>query len=106
MTRQNRPTTALTPDLVKQWADWEVSRRSLFKGAGLIASAFSVGQAAPAIAQGKQIKLAYCSQLLCGVPCEVARSAGIFKAHGLDVQFVYTRGVSTCRRSRPGCWAT
>src|ERR1044071_7328649 len=72
--------------------DTDVSRRSLFKGAGLIATAFSAGQAAPAIAQGKQIKLAYCSQLLCGVPYEVARSAGIFKTHGLDVQFVYTRG--------------
>src|SRR5262249_35868563 len=35
---------------------------------------------------------AYCSQLLCGVPYEVARSAGHFKNHGLDVQLVYTRG--------------
>ena len=78
-------TTARVPDT-------DVSRRSLFKGAGLIASVFSAGQAAPSIAQGRQIKLAYCSQLLCGVPYEVARSSGLFKAHGLDVQFVYTRG--------------
>jgi len=41
---------------------------------------------------GKQLKLAYCSQLLCGVPYEVARSAGTFKHHGLDVQLVYMRG--------------
>jgi NitT/TauT family transport system substrate-binding protein len=48
--------------------------------------------ARPARAQGKQIKLAYCSQLLCGPPYEVARSAGHFKNHGLDVQIVYARG--------------
>jgi NitT/TauT family transport system substrate-binding protein len=29
---------------------------------------------------------------LCGVPYEVTRSAGLFKKHGLDVEFVYTRG--------------
>ena len=68
----------------------------------LIASAFSAGQAAPAIAQGRQIKLAYCSQLLCGVPYEVARSAGIFKTHGLDVQFVYTRGGSAAMQALVG----
>ena len=88
-------TTARVPDT-------DVSRRSLFKGAGLIATAFSAGQAAPAIAQGKQIKLAYCSQLLCGVPYEVARSAGIFKAHGLDVQFVYTRGGTAAMQALVG----
>ncbi|HLM14233.1 MAG TPA: ABC transporter substrate-binding protein, partial [Reyranella sp.] len=88
-------TTARVPDT-------DVSRRSLFKGAGLIASAFSAGQAAPAIAQGRQIKLAYCSQLLCGVPYEVARSAGIFKTHGLDVQFVYTRGGTAAMQALVG----
>ena len=72
-------TTARVPDT-------DVSRLTLFKGAGLVASVFSAGQAAPAIAQGKQIKIAYCSQLLCGVPYEVARSTNLFKAHGLDVE--------------------
>jgi NitT/TauT family transport system substrate-binding protein len=88
-------TTARVPDT-------DVSRRSLFKGAGLIATAFSAGQAAPAIAQGRQIKLAYCSQLLCGVPYEVARSNGLFKAHGLDVQFVYTRGGTAAMQALVG----
>jgi len=44
----------------------------------------------PSGAQGKplkQVKIAYCSQLLCGVPYEVARSAGLFKQHG-DNYFV------------------
>ena len=76
-------TTARVPDT-------DMSRRSLFKGAAVIASV--IPAARPARAQGKQIKLAYCSQLLCGPPYEVARSAGHFKNHGLDVQIVYARG--------------
>src|SRR5262245_31562173 len=70
----------------------DVSRRSLLKGAALISSVIPAGRSTPSQAQGKQIKLAYCSQLLCGVPYEVARAAGYFKSHGLDVQIVYTRG--------------
>jgi NitT/TauT family transport system substrate-binding protein len=78
-------TTARVPDT-------DVSRRSLFKGAALIASVIPAARSTRSAAQGKQIKLAYCSQLLCGVPYEVARTAGHFKNHGLDVQLVYTRG--------------
>src|SRR6267142_3975618 len=70
-------TTARVPDT-------DMSRRSLFKGTAVIASV--IPAARPARARGKQIKLAYCSQLLCGPPYEVARSAGHFKNHGLDVQ--------------------
>ena len=78
----------------------DVSRRSIFKGAALIAGVLpGVG---PAGAQGKQIKLAYCSQLLCGVPYEVARSAGLFKNHGLDVELVYTRGGSAAMQALIG----
>src|SRR6266511_3721938 len=72
--------------------DADVSRRSLFRGAALIASVIPAARPTRSEAQGKQIKLAYCSQLLCGLPYEVARSAGIFKNHGLDVQIVYARG--------------
>lgn len=78
-------TTARVPDT-------DVSRRSLLKGAALIASVIPAARPTHAQAQGKQIKLAYCSQLLCGVPYEVARTAGLFKYYGLDVQIVYTRG--------------
>jgi NitT/TauT family transport system substrate-binding protein len=78
-------TTALVPGT-------DVSRRSLFKGAALIASVIPAVRPTGAGAQGKAIKLAYCSQLLCGVPYEVARTGGYFKNHGLDVQIVYTRG--------------
>jgi NitT/TauT family transport system substrate-binding protein len=88
-------TTARVPDT-------DVSRRSLFKGAGLIASVLPAARPIGAAAQGRQIKLAYCSQLLCGVPYEVARSGGLFKAHGLDVQFVYTRGGTAAMQALVG----
>src|SRR5262252_10880209 len=68
----------------------DVSRRSILKGAAVITAL--VPAASHSEAQGRSIKLAYCSQLLCGVPYEVARSDGYFKNHGLDVQLVYTRG--------------
>src|SRR5262249_48478136 len=70
----------------------DVSRRSLFKGAAMVASVIPAARPTASKAQGKQIALAYCSQLLCGVPYEVARAAGHFKNHGLDVQLIHSRG--------------
>jgi NitT/TauT family transport system substrate-binding protein len=80
----------------------DVSRRSLLKGAAVIASVVPAARPTRAQGQGKQIKLAYCSQLLCGVPYEVARSGGIFKNHGLDVQIVYTRGGNAAMQALVG----
>src|SRR5438876_3744461 len=88
-------TTARVPDR-------SVSRRSLFKGAALVASVVPTARPTRAATQGKQIKLAYCSQLLCGVPYEVARSAGHFKNHALDVQLVYTRGGNAAMQALVG----
>src|SRR5262249_53737987 len=62
-------TTARVPDTA-------LSRRSLFRGAALVASVVPAARPALSAAEGRPIKLAYCSQLLCGVPYEVARSAG------------------------------
>ncbi len=88
-------TTARVPDT-------DVSRRALFKGAALVASVIPAARPTQSQAQGKEIKLAYCSQLLCGVPYEVARSAGYFKNHGLDVQLVYTRGGNAAMQALVG----
>jgi NitT/TauT family transport system substrate-binding protein len=88
-------TTARVPDR-------SVSRRAVFKGAALIASVIPAVQSREAAAQGKPIKLAYCSQLLCGVPYEVARSGGDFKNQGLDVELVYTRGGSAAMQALVG----
>ena len=79
-----------------------LSRRSVLKGAVLIASVIPAVRPTPSIAQSKQIKLAYCSQLLCGVPYEVARAGGHFKKHGLDVELVYTRGGSAAMQALVG----
>jgi NitT/TauT family transport system substrate-binding protein len=78
----------------------DLSRRSVLKGAAAIASALP--SAASADAQEKSIKLAYCSQLLCGVPYEVARAGGHFKNHGLNVELVYTRGGSAAMQALVG----
>jgi NitT/TauT family transport system substrate-binding protein len=78
----------------------DVSRRSILKGAAVIAAV--VPGASPAQAQGKAIKLAYCSQLLCGVPYEVARSGGHFRNRGLNVELVYTRGGSAAMQALVG----
>ena len=80
----------------------DVSRRSLLKGAALIASVIPAARPEPSEAQGKRIKLAYCSQLLCGVPYEVAAPVGHFKNHGLDVELVYTRGGSAAMQALVG----
>jgi NitT/TauT family transport system substrate-binding protein len=88
-------TTARVPDT-------DVSRRSMLKGAALIASVIPAARATRSNAQGKPVKLAYCSQLLCGVPYEVARSADIFKQHGLDVELVYTRGGNAAMQALVG----
>jgi NitT/TauT family transport system substrate-binding protein len=80
----------------------EVSRRALFKGAALVASVIPAARPSQAEAQGVQVKLAYCSQLLCGVPYEVARSSGLFKNHGLDVELVYTRGGNAAMQALVG----
>ena len=42
----------------------------------------------------KRIKLAFCSQLLCIIPYEVAARRGYFQEEGLEVELVYARGGS------------
>ena len=78
----------------------DVSRRSMLKGAAVIASVLPA--ASRSRGAGRSIKLAYCSQLLCGVPYEVARSGGHFKNHGLNVELVYTRGGSAAMQALVG----
>jgi sulfonate transport system substrate-binding protein len=78
----------------------DVSRRSILKGAAVITAL--VPATGRSEAQGRSIKLAYCSQLLCGVPYEVARAGGHFKNHGLNVELVYTRGGSAAMQALVG----
>jgi sulfonate transport system substrate-binding protein len=88
-------TTARVPNI-------DVSRRSVLKGAAAAASVVPLITPVRASAQGKSVKLAYCSQILCGVPYEVARAAGYFTNHGLNVELVYTRGGSAAMQALVG----
>src|SRR5688572_3320624 len=78
----------------------DVSRRGILKG--VAASAGAVATLGGALAQGKRIKLAFCSQLLCVVPYEVARAGGHFGQQGLDVELVYTRGGNAAMQALVG----
>jgi NitT/TauT family transport system substrate-binding protein len=80
----------------------DVSRRSVLKGAALVTALVPAAGVKRAGAQAKQIKLAFCSQLLCVVPYEVARAGGHFKNHGLDVELVYTRGGNAAMQALVG----
>jgi NitT/TauT family transport system substrate-binding protein len=80
----------------------EVSRRAVFKGAALAASVLPAVRPSRSAAQGTPVTLAYCSQLLCGVPYEVARSTGLFQQHGLEVELVYTRGGNAAMQALVG----
>jgi NitT/TauT family transport system substrate-binding protein len=87
--------TAIMPDT-------DVSRRSLLKGASILAAAVPSLRPRPTQAQGKKIKLAFCSQLLCVIPYEVARAGGHFQRHGLDVELIYTRGGNAAMQALVG----
>jgi NitT/TauT family transport system substrate-binding protein len=88
-------TTARVPDI-------QVSRRTMFKGAALISSLLPTAHSTRAEAQGKKVSLAFCSQLLCVVPYEIARAGGHFKNHGLDVELVYSRGGNAAMQALVG----
>ena len=74
------------------WSESGVARRALLKGiAGAAGGAAAL--ASPLVrAATEKVRLAFCGQLLCVVPYEVARARGHFAAEGLDVELVYTRG--------------
>ena len=48
------------------------------------------------------IWLAFCGQLLCVVPYEVARARGHFAEEGFDIELVYTRGGSAAMQALVG----
>lgn len=47
---------------------------------------------AEAPAEPRRVDLAFCSQLLCVLPFEVAKNGGFFAAEGLDVNLIYMKG--------------
>lgn len=65
-------------------------RRSALLGLG--AAVGSASLASTGRAQAGRLRLAFCGQLLCVVPYEVTKARGHFRAQGLDVELIYTRG--------------
>ena len=82
--------------------DLLISRRSALRGlAGTLGGAAALAGGL-ARADDKRVKLAFCGQLLCVVPYEVTRARGHFRAEGLDVELVYTRGGSQAMQALVG----
>jgi NitT/TauT family transport system substrate-binding protein len=85
------------------WDGKTLRRRTVLKGAAALAGALTATAGTGATyAAGKNVKLAFCSQLLCIIPYEVARSGGYFAKEGLDVELVYSRGGSQAMQALVG----
>ena len=77
----------------------KVSRRSLFKGAAFVASVIPAVRPDHANAQQKQVKLAFCSQLLCIIPYEVARARASSESKGSrSSSSICAAAMRRCRR--------
>ena len=78
---------ATNPDLLT------CDRRTALKAMLSVAGALALSACRPRSKGGAtMLRLAFCGQLLCVVPYEVARARGHFAAQGLSVELVYTRG--------------
>ena len=66
------------------------TRRSLLQGFGVLAGVSLLGGCG--FGGRDQVRIAFCSQLLCVVPYEVTASAGHFADQDLDVELVYSQG--------------
>ena len=54
------------------------------------------------VGEATKVRLAFCGQLLCVVPYEVARARGHFAAQGIDIELVYTRGGNAAMQALVG----
>ena len=78
-------------------------RRTAVKGLLAVAGGLALSACGSRPQAGAtSIRLAFCGQLLCVVPYEVARHQGHFAAEGLDVQLVYTRGGNAAMQALVG----
>ena len=78
-------------------------RRTALKGLLGAAGVIAVSACAAKPRNGAtRLTLAFCGQLLCVVPYEVARVRGHFADQGFDVELVYTRGGSAAMQALVG----
>lgn len=93
----------LTPESAASSEARPVGRRTVLKGMAGALAGLALGGSGLAFAQnGRKIRLAFCSQLLCVVPYEFTRARGFFEAEGLDVELVYTRGGNAAMQALVG----
>jgi NitT/TauT family transport system substrate-binding protein len=96
----------LTPDLTGEpesiAGSDTIGRRTALKRLAGLASGIMFVSKRNAYGQGRQVLLAFCGQLLCVIPYEVARARGHFADEGLDVRLVYTRGGNVAMQALVG----
>ena len=93
-----RPTERAWPAPGAGW-DRRTTLKSLAGAAGVIAVSGCASEPGDGAAG---VRLAFCGQLLCVVPYEVARARGHFAAQGLAVELVYTRGGNAAMQALVG----
>ena len=82
-------------------AEWD--RRTTLKSLAAAAGVIAISGCDTAPEGGAvRLRLAFCGQLLCVVPYEVARVRGHFAAEGLAVELVYTRGGNAAMQALVG----
>ena len=82
-------------------AEWD--RRTTLKSLAAMAAVIAVSGCDGDPEDGTvRLRLAFCGQLLCVVPYEVARVRGHFAAEGLAVELVYTRGGNAAMQALVG----
>lgn len=83
--------------------DLTCDRRTVLKAMAGVGGALAAGACRPRANDGtSRVRLAFCGQLLCVVPYEVARARGHFAAQGLNVELVYTRGGNAAMQALVG----
>ena len=97
---------ATNPDLigvVSETEELKWDRRTALKGLLGVAGVIAVSAGGPkAHAAGTKLRLAFCGQLLCVIPYEVARARGHFAEQGFDMELVYTRGGNAAMQALVG----
>lgn len=95
---------ATNPDLEGVvFEDLKWDRRTALKGLLGVAGVIAVTAGGPRVsAAATKLRLAFCGQLLCVVPYEVARARGHFGEQDLDVALVYTRGGNAAMQALVG----
>ncbi len=78
-------------------------RRTALKGMLGLAGVMFVSACGPKpVGEATKVRLAFCGQLLCVVPYEVARARGHFADQGIDIELVYTRGGNAAMQALVG----